>query len=260
MKRTFSTLALVAATTLGALSGSARADDWATLKVKFVFEGDKPKLSNIDGSRDPYCAELEIPDESLVIGEDGGIANMGFILKEAPKIHPDLVDPPAEAAVLDNDGCIFKPRVFTARAGQEVTVKNSDQTGHNAKSDFFSNPSRNDMIPIGGEVTFKLVAAERANANPIECSIHPWMKAFIIVRDHPYVGISNEKGELVIENLPAGKLEFRIWHESANRSIDEGKLNGKKEKWRRGDIEVDLKPGMNDLGTITLTGDVFKVQ
>lgn len=113
------------------------------------------------------------------------------------------------------------------------------------------------MIPIGGKKEIKLVADE-ATLMPVECNIHPWMKGYVIVQEHPYVGITDEAGQLEITNLPVGEVTFLVRHENADGSIDEGTVGGKKQKWGRGRMEIELKPGMNDLGTITLAADKFK--
>ncbi|MEM6981280.1 MAG: methylamine utilization protein, partial [Planctomycetota bacterium] len=70
-------------------------------------------------------------------------------------------------------------------------------------------------------------------------------------------GVSNESGEIVIEGLPAGdELTFRVWHEKGK--IDEVSIDGKDEKWRRSRFEVDIEPGMNDLGVITVPAEAFE--
>jgi len=259
MKKTLSVLAL--SCMLSAAPLVAQAQEWATLKAKIVYDGPIPTRVKVDSSKDAFCAKLDIVSEAMVVGKGGELANLALIMdprkSKVDAIHPDLAEPSAEPVVLDNDGCIFKPHVFVARAGQTVKVKNSDQTGHNAKFDFFSNESRNDLIPVGGSIEFKLESAERASANPVECNIHPWMKSYIIVRDHPYVGVSGEDGVIEIKNLPAGEVTFRLWHENQDGAIDKGEVGGKAQKWSRGYMEVDLKPGMNDLGTIKIPAAAF---
>jgi hypothetical protein len=49
----------------------------------------------------------------------------------------------------------------------------------------------------------------------VKCDIHPWMIAWWLVIDHPYAAVTNEHGEFLIENLPAGEHRFRVWHERA---------------------------------------------
>lgn len=39
------------------------------------------------------------------------------------------------------------------------------------------------------------------------------MTAYVLVLDHPYAAVTDKDGKFKIENLPAGELEFRYWHE-----------------------------------------------
>lgn len=232
----------------------------ATLKAKFVYGGKAPERPTIDGSKDAFCADAEILNEKMLVGKDGGLKNLALIFdtrKSEAEIPEAMLEAPEAEIVLDNKGCVFEPHVFFARPGQTVKVTNSDETGHNANFLFFTQEGVNFLVPGGG---FKklLLEDEEPAPIPVECNVHPWMKAYIIVQQHPYVGITNAAGELVIEDLPPGEVTFRVWHENAERSIDEGTVGGEKQKWSRGRMEVELKPGVNDLGTITLDPSLFK--
>jgi plastocyanin len=229
----------------------------ATLKAKFVLVGDAPPPEKIDGSRDPFCAELEIVSDAMVIGAGGEIKNLALYL-DARRTDADLPEIPVEekSFKLDNKNCMFEPHVIAARPGQSILVTNSDETGHNANFNFFNNDAVNFLIPAGGEKELELKADEPAPI-PVECNIHPWMKAFVIVTEHPFVGVSDEAGEITIENLPVGEVTFKVWHENAKRSIDEATVGGKTEKWSRGRMEIELKPGVNDLGTIEIDRALF---
>ncbi|MEM8732737.1 MAG: methylamine utilization protein [Planctomycetota bacterium] len=230
----------------------------ATLKIKFVLDGKIPEAKNIDGSRDPYCADKEIPNEKMVIGENGEIANLAIYL-DTRKTKIDLPEIAVEdkKPVLDNKDCIFVPHVVTARPGQTIIVKNSDETGHNANFSFFNNAAVNFLVPANSQKELELKADEPAPI-PVECNVHPWMKAYLIVTEHPFVGVTNAAGELIVKDLPVGEVTFKVWHENAVKSLDEATVGGKKEKWSRGRMEIELKPGVNDLGTVKLSADLFK--
>ena len=159
---------------------------------------------------------------------------------------------------LDNNGCVFKPHIVVARVGQDIEVLNSDQTGHNANFTYFKNESENFLIPAGGKKKSKKLVSEESTLMPVECNINPWMKAWVIVQEHPYVGVSNEEGVIEIANLPPGELTFLVRHENSDGAIDGGTVGGKAQKWSRGKMDVTLKAGMNDLGTITIAADKFR--
>jgi len=91
---------------------------------------------------------------------------------------------------------------------------------------------------------------------PVDCNIHPWMKSYVVVLDHPFAAVSDENGDLTIKGLPAGEeLVFRVYHEAGG--IKEVEINGKSEEWSRSRFKVDVKPGMNDLGTVVIPTDAL---
>ena len=77
------------------------------------------------------------------------------------------------------------------------------------------------------------------------------MSAKILVREDPYAAVSNEKGELTIENIPAGKWTFTIWHEGCG-FVTSGQQDGKAKEWKKGKIDVEIKKGDNNLGEIKI--------
>ncbi|GAB5403387.1 MAG: methylamine utilization protein [Aureliella sp.] len=238
-----------------------RAAEWADLKVKIIYDGPAPKLALLGGSKEPFCANQRIPDERMIVGKQGQLANFAMIMNmrrsDATDIHPDLKEPPEDPLVITSKNCLYKPRVALVRTGQTVLVENGDACGHNFKIDPFSNSPVGRLIPIGGPQEFVFEVPEHTNFTEFSCTIHPWMKGQLIIRDHPYVGISGPDGVVTIEKLPAGEVTFKLAHENMKKSIDGGKLDGKKARWRSGYIEFELKPGMNT-HTLTLAPDLFE--
>ena len=114
----------------------------ATLKAKFVLDGDEPKPIAVQGkNRDPFCANLDLKIKPIELGKDNGIKYLVMYIYERgteialPKVPVDK----EKTIVLDNTGCLFDPPVLAIRAGQTLTVKNSDACGHNAKLGFINN-------------------------------------------------------------------------------------------------------------------------
>ena len=42
---------------------------------------------------------------------------------------------------------------------------------------------------------------------------HPWMSGYVFVANHPYVSLTNDSGEFVIEGVPVGTYHIKMWHE-----------------------------------------------
>jgi len=90
----------------------------------------------------------------------------------------------------------------------------------------------------------------------VSCAIHPWMSAWLLIRDNPYMASSDANGRLLIKNLPVGKWTIQFWHEKAGY-LSQVNQGGKRIEWKNGRLEVDIKPGENKLGPITLEQTVF---
>ena len=72
-------------------------------------------------------------------------------------------------------------------------------------------PGRQRHLPAGGNKEVKLKADKQPIA--ISCNIHPWMKGYMCVFDHPYFAVTDDDGNFEIKNVPAGKLQMVIWQE-----------------------------------------------
>ncbi len=201
---------------------------------RIVFNGATPSLAPLVGKGtsqvDPtVCAkDVDIPDESLVVSSNGGVANAFVYLDRAPKgVNYDL---PAESPLLDQKICIFLPHALIVRAGQSLHFKNSDQVLHNVKTAPGRNQAANESMAPGAELDMVFKAAERAPFSS-ECAIHPWMRFWTLVIDHPYAAVTDAEGKFQIPNLPAGQHTFKIWHERASGGLLERSL------------KVTVKPG-----------------
>ena len=203
------------------LVGTAVAGEVGSVKGRFVLDGDKPELSpqplikKGDASvKDAVaCAAVDVPNQAIVIGEDGGIANLFVYLKDTPDELPEEAgEVPSEPLLFDQQNCIFLPHAVAVRAGRPIELKNSDPVAHNVRVNFFANSGINPIIPGNGsqEVTFDV---GESSPTPVSCDIHPHMRASLLVCDHPYFAVTGEDGSFEIKNLPAGKHTFRVWHE-----------------------------------------------
>ncbi|MCG8584915.1 MAG: hypothetical protein MI757_09410 [Pirellulales bacterium] len=237
------------------LSSSAWAAEWGTLKGRFVLDGKAPAPAKLAIAKDKEacCADGCPTDDSLLVGPDGGLANVVIYVrtKKGDKIavHPDYVKDADAKLVLDNKNCVFVPHVSTIRTGQTLVLKNSDAVAHNTNIQPIKpgNTPSNVTIPAGGSAEYKFNEAETL-PTPAICNIHPWMKSYVLARDDPYATVSAKDGTFEIKNLPAGgELEFQLWHERAGyvRDVD---VNGTTAK--RGRVKIDIKAGDNDVGEI----------
>jgi plastocyanin len=263
MTKSFSPLSLplllLASLVHGGLLAPAGADEWGTLKGKFVLGGEAAAPAALTVDKDlQVCGDHKLVAEELVVGEGKGVANVVvFVRDKSVKVKPELAAAAKEVRpVLDNVNCRFEPHVLFVQAGQELVIKNSDAVGHNSNIATVKNPPSNNLIPAGGEVKAKFTADEAVPAQ-VTCNIHPWMKGWIVVRNNPYAAVSKADGSFEIADLPAEEVELQFWHEKAGY-LGEMTIGGKKESVKKGRMKKAIKAGENDLGEIVLDAGLFK--
>ncbi len=250
MMNTITRFMLVAAAVCS-LTGQVIAADWGSLKGKFVVDGSVGEPVKINVTKDPEtCGNHNLVDESVVVGDGGALENaVVFLYSRKPvDVHPDFAEGAKDPVVLDNKVCRFEPHVLAVRTGQPVQIANSDPIGHNTNAALAVNPAFNQMITTGTPVSLTLAKAEPIPA-PVACNIHPWMKGYVVVREDPYVAISNDKGEFEIKNIPVGTHEFVFWHEAKGNMKNMALKAGKTD--RRGRSKLKITAGETlDLGEI----------
>ena len=237
---------------LGASAGVASAQQWGDLDGTFVYKGTPPAPMKITPEKDPeYCGKHPLVVENLVVNkENGGMANVVIYLFTAQgakvEVHPDYAKTAKDEVRVDNHNCRFEPHVQGIRTGQTLVVGNKDPIAHNTKGEFFANNPFNDLIPANNDIKKTFMTAE-TTPSELSCSIHPWMKAYLLIRDNPYFAVSDKDGKFSIKNLPAGEHTFIVW---SNKYITDVAIAGKPTTWTRGRPKFTIKSGPNALGKI----------
>ncbi|MEM6798199.1 MAG: hypothetical protein AAF589_01670, partial [Planctomycetota bacterium] len=206
--------AVVAACLLAAATVSA---EWGALRGRFVVEGEPPLPAAITPQNDPFCENAKPVDQRVLVGDNGGLKNAVIYLRakrgETVPIHPNYAAALTESVTLANRGCCFAPRITLLRTGQKLVVTNADPTAHNTKFDLVKNDPLNSVIAAEEELTTTFSKAETLPL-PVSCNIHPFMRGYLLVRDDPYMTVTDADGSFAIENLPAGEHQFQFWHET----------------------------------------------
>jgi len=241
----------------------ALAAELGTLSGRVVFKGKPPVAEKLDLNKDlAICSKTHPVDEELLVdAKDGGLANV-VVSIELAKGHklPEVVPPKgrklAAEVVMTNKNCRFEPHIAVLTTKQTLVLGNDDPVAHNTLANLFYNTPFNEAIGTGATVKKQLTKAERRPAQ-VSCPIHAWMKGWLVVKDHPYVAVSDSHGRFKIRDLPSGEWTFQFWQEKAGylskMTLESGTVEDKKAIYK-----LVIKPGENRLGEITVDASLFE--
>ena len=185
----------------------------ARIVATVVLTGTPPAAAKLPMNADPYCVKAHqgqpVFSETVKAGANGALKNALVFVKDGiTSTYPT----PSAPVMLDQQQCVYVPHVFGVRAGQPVQILNSDATLHNIHPQPVGNTPFNIGMPVQGMKQTKVFSKAEAPF-PVKCDVHPWMSAYIGVFSHPFFGVSNDRGEVELKDLPAGTFQVQAWHE-----------------------------------------------
>lgn len=218
-------------------AGDQAVAGYGTVTGRVLLDGPVPTLPPLlpgGELRDPSaCIRAEISDYRVVVGPEGGLANVFVYLPRTPKGARDG-DTTIEPLKFDQKFCTFIPHAMVLRAKEPLLILNSDPVAHNTNT---SNGAFNSNV-AGGNTTGVPLIYRRGEREPVrvKCDFHAWMLAWHLPLDHPYGTVTGADGTFTIADVPAGQHKFAVWHE------------GKKV----GDYNVDVQPDQTSTLDITV--------
>ncbi|HEY1550506.1 MAG TPA: carboxypeptidase regulatory-like domain-containing protein [Kofleriaceae bacterium] len=200
--------AVVVACSVACVSSVALA---GSVKGTVLFEGEPPTQPVLKRDSDLKCSQNRA-DEQIVVAK-GKLRDVVVRVKNGTAKQPAAA--PTTQVVIDQEDCMYSPRVVAIVAGQPVVVHNSDNTFHNvhgslfgAAKDLFNTPQG----PGAENVAVDASAAKPGDVVQLQCDVHPWMRSYIAVNDTPYFAVTGADGTFDIEGLPEGTYTLEAWH------------------------------------------------
>ncbi|MEX1039578.1 MAG: hypothetical protein WDZ51_03035 [Pirellulaceae bacterium] len=236
---------------------------YVSLRGRFELTGAMPSNPQLNITKDQeFCApggDDVFAKEVVVDPDSRGIKYVVLFADGLPDqwIHEDAQGATGEVE-FDQKNCLFVSQVTGLQSSQTLRVLNSDPIAHNTKMSPRSNPESNENLPGGGSTTYQPRTEER-DPFDVTCSIHPWMKAYVLIRGNAYFAITDEQGNFEIPNLPAGvPLEFRVWQERVG-GVESANVNGQDVSWRRGrfTMTLDAEDEAKNVLDVKLDGGMF---
>ena len=201
-----------------------KAEGFGTLKGQVVFAGDAPAAKILfekgKAAKDPEVCAKDAPlySERLVVdGGTKGVKNVLVYLNKPTSVSDDAKKAySAKPIMFDQIKCVFEPHVLGMIAGMPITLKSSDPVNHNVNAKLKVR-GFNQLLAPQSKTEFKPDGAERTPGE-VTCDIHPWMKAWWMVFDHPYFAVTDAKGYFEIKNAPAGTQKVVVWQEAVDKN------------------------------------------
>jgi len=147
------------------------------------------------------------------------------------------------SVVVDQLEHTFVPHLIAIRGGQAVRFTNSDSANHNVRAAALDEKNQfNVFTGAGGEYQHRFRADPKGRPVLLACDIHPWMRAWIYVFDHPYFATTDEQGRFTIRGVQPGEYTYVVrqpdvgYTETRTVVVTSGKST-------RVDVEIDSTKG-----------------
>jgi plastocyanin len=189
----------------------------ATGRIRGVvsLQGSMPPSRSEPVTKDTGVCGSNVPVTRIAVGPDRGVAQ-AFVYLDG--IKGSGAAGPRLTTEVKQEACAYGPHTMTVSPGADLEIVNSDPILHNVHAQ--------EMTPDGLRTVFNIAQPVRGQRTRVDAALntpgivaltceagHPWMTAYILVADHPFVAMTNRSGEFVIDDVPEGTYPLKMWHE-----------------------------------------------
>jgi len=200
--------------------------DGGTIVGEVKYAGEPPAPEKIDVTKDAnICGADPKVSPSLVVGANKGIKD---VVASLPSIQKGkALGKPEKPPVLDQKSCEYHPYAQIIPVNTTLEITNSDDVLHNIKTSGGSKTSFNIAQPkFKRKLTYDFKNPEIVQ---VECNVHGWMHAIIVVEDNPYDALTDANGSFKIIDVPPGKYTVKVWHSKLGEQTKEVTVGPKEE-------------------------------
>jgi hypothetical protein len=194
----------------------------STIQGSVKIHGTPPRRRRMKAASDPECAKMHpsgvLLDDIVVDAESNVRWAFVYVADGVQDVPQGFLTP----LLLDQVGCRFEPHILGVRVNQPINIINNDPLLHTVHASTTVNEGFNFGLLEAGRYETRTFS-EPEIMIPIRCDVHPWMRAWIGVLDHPYFCVTSESGAYAIRDLAPGSYLVKVWHElyaTASRRID----------------------------------------
>ena len=220
-----------ASTDTGSANDSKTAPSGPTGTIRGVvrLNGPAPSAATEKIAQDQTTCGTTVSLPRIELDKSNAIRNTFVYLDgvAAPAGAPSA--PSTKSVLVDQKNCQYVPHMMTVPVGSALEITNSDTILHNVHGYLVAQEGRDSLFSISQPIRDqhnKTPELTKPGVVTLTCDAgHPWMNAYVLVAENPYVAISNAQGEFVIPNVPPGTYRIRMWHEGVLLREHNKKLN-----------------------------------
>jgi plastocyanin len=178
------------------------------------LKGDAPAATFEPVSENQNVCGDRVPVSRLALGKDKGVQHTFVYLDGVPSTDKPR---PRQSLLVDQKNCQYVPHTLIVPAGSKIDITNSDPILHNVHGHQFTDQGQQTLFNVAQPVRGQRTTVDTSLTPGIvylTCEAgHPWMSGYVFVANHPYVAVTKDEGEFVIEGVPPGTYRIKMWHE-----------------------------------------------
>ena len=200
--------------------------DGGSIVGEVKYAGDPPPPEKIPVTKDEkVCGSEPKTSPDLIVGANKGIKDVVVHLPDIQK--GKAVAKPDKPPVLDQKDCEYHPYAQMFPVTTTLQILNSDDVLHNVKTKGGSKTQFNMAQPkFKRKLTYEFKNPEIVQ---VECNVHGWMHAVLVVHEHPYYALTDADGSFKIADVPPGTYTLKVWHPVLGEQSKEVTVKAKEE-------------------------------
>lgn len=178
------------------------------------LDGPAPSGTTTITSDQPIC---DTTPEPATVATPKGVSNAVVWISG---VRSGKAFPIEKRTELSSENCLLDPRVQAVVVGTTVNVFNEDRLFHKL---VFIRGLHDTLTKMPFFNSGQMVASERLATKPaivrVRCALHPWMRGYVAVFDHPYFAVTDANGRFTIDSLAPGSYTMMVWHEGMSQPL-----------------------------------------
>lgn len=172
------------------------------IEGRVTYEGAPPKETLGIGSDQHVCGTSQ-PDPAVEVADGGLVGAVVYVHGARGDVQPAPV-------VIDQKKCVYVPYQSVGVVGSPIAVGNSDPVLHNVHGYHNRSSAFNKATAGLGDVAKSTL--EDPGLYELRCDVHPWMRGYVQVFEHPYFALADGAGRFSFAAPPPGKYELVVFH------------------------------------------------